>query len=48
VSKFHTQKGTEYARVLEGWLKRNPGASSADRSAAQAMLTDLRNALGGK
>jgi len=46
--KFHTQKGTEYARALENWLGKNPGASSADRTAAQSILDDLRSALGGK
>lgn len=46
--KFHTQKGIEYARALESWLAKNPGASAADRSAAQSILKDLRGALGGK
>jgi Flp pilus assembly pilin Flp len=46
--KFHTQKGQEYARALENWLAKNPSASAADRSAAQSILDDLRNALGGK
>ncbi|MFH0899681.1 MAG: hypothetical protein V2A73_03505 [Pseudomonadota bacterium] len=47
--KFHTQKGQEYARALEKWLKKNQGTSSAeDRTAAQSILEDLRNALSGK
>jgi RHS repeat-associated protein len=46
--RFHTQKGTEYSRALENWLSRNPNASAADRSAAQSLLDDLRNALGGQ
>jgi hypothetical protein len=46
--KFHAQKGTEYARALENWIGKNPNASAADRSAAQSVLDDLRNALGGK
>jgi hypothetical protein len=46
--KFHAQKGAEYARALENWLSKNPSASAADRSAAQAVLDDLRSALGSK
>ena len=46
--KFHTQKGQEYSRALESWLGKNPNAAAGDRSAAQSMLDDLRNALGGK
>jgi len=46
--RFHTQKGTEYVKALENWLTKNAGASAADRSAAQSILEDLRNALAGK
>ena len=45
--KFHTQKGQEYARGLENWLKNNPNAHPSDRAAAQAVLNDLRAALSG-
>jgi hypothetical protein len=44
--KWHTQKGEEYARALEKWLQKNPDASESDRSAAQAILDDLHDALG--
>jgi RHS repeat-associated protein len=46
--KFHTQKGQEYAKALENWLGKNPGASPADRWAAQSILDDLLKALGSK
>jgi len=45
--RFHAQKGQEYARALEKWLSKNPGASAGDRAAAQSILNDLRSALGG-
>lgn len=44
--KWHTQKGLEYVRALEKWLSKNPKASPSDRAAAQAVLDDLRDALG--
>jgi len=43
----HVIKGREYAKGLQNWLRRNPGASAGDRQAAQDMLNDLKNALGG-
>jgi hypothetical protein len=46
--KLHSQKGQEYARALEKWLAKNPGASAEDRAAAQAMMDDLRSALAGQ
>ncbi|WP_027671350.1 hypothetical protein [Rheinheimera baltica] len=45
--KFHTAKGEQYANALNKWLKKNPNASPSDRSAAQAILNDINNALGG-
>ncbi len=45
--KFHTQKGQDYARALEKWIRKNPSAAETDRAAAQSMLDDLRSALGG-
>ena len=46
--RFHTQKAGEMAGRLEGWLSRNPTASSGDRAAAENTLRDLQNALSGK
>jgi len=43
----HVIKGRESVRALRSWLRRNPNAAPADRSAAQDMLTDLQQALGG-
>lgn len=45
--KDHIQKAQDYARHLDRWLRNNPGASSSDRAAAQAIVNDLRSALGG-
>lgn len=45
--RFHIQKGTEYARALENWLRANPNAPYRDRVVAQSVLDDLRSALGG-
>jgi RHS repeat-associated protein len=45
--RFHGQKGTEYARALENWLRANPNAPYRDRVVAQSVLDDLRSALGG-
>ena len=44
---FHSQKGAESVRGLENWLKANPNAPFGDRVAAQSILDDLRNAMGG-
>ncbi len=47
--EFHTEKGRQYVNALNKWLNKNQNASASDRSAAQAMLKDLNNALeGGK
>ncbi len=40
-------KGPQYVNALRSWLRRNPGASSSDITAAQGMLDDLLNALAG-
>ena len=45
---FHTQKAQDYSTALQKWLDTNPNAPFSDRSAAQNVLRDLRNALGGK
>ncbi len=44
---FHSQKGADYARGLENWLRANPNAPYRDRVVAQSILDDLRSALGG-
>jgi len=43
---FHSQKGADYARGLENWLRGNPDAAYGDRVVAQSLLDDLRSALG--
>ncbi len=45
--KFHTTKATQYRRALEKWSKKNPNASASDRAAAESMMKDLDDALGG-
>ncbi|WP_231586594.1 two-partner secretion domain-containing protein [Cupriavidus basilensis] len=45
---FHTQKAQDYSIALQKWLDSSPNASFGDRSAAQNVLRDLQNALGGK
>jgi hypothetical protein len=44
---LHSQKGADYARGLENWLRANPNAAYRDRVAAQSILNDLRGAMGG-
>jgi hypothetical protein len=44
--RSHVQKAGDYARALEDWVRRNPTASPGDRSAAENVARDLRNALG--
>jgi len=46
--KFHSQKGVEYVRALDNWLKNNLSASHYDRLVATSLKNDLINALGGK
>ena len=45
--KFHTDKGQQYSNALNTWLRKNPNASATDRQAAQSILNDLMDALGG-
>ena len=45
--RTHTQKAEGYVKFLERWLQKNPTASPGDRAAAENVLRDLRNALGG-
>jgi hypothetical protein len=44
---FHSQKGADYARGLENWLRANPDAPYRDRVVAQSLLDDLRSAMAG-
>jgi len=46
--KFHITKGRESLRGLQNWLRRNPGASDADRSVAENLMDQLHDALGGR
>lgn len=43
---FHSQKGVEQLQRLQRWLIQNPKASNSDRSAADSVLLDLKDALG--
>ncbi|MBD3388145.1 MAG: hypothetical protein GF414_04310 [Candidatus Altiarchaeales archaeon] len=43
---WHSQKGRNYIRALQRWLRSNPTASAADRAAAEMMIQDLMDALG--
>lgn len=42
---FHTDKGTQYVRSLEKWLKKNASADDRDQLVARSLLDDLREAL---
>ncbi|EFT0845331.1 RHS repeat protein, partial [Escherichia coli] len=44
----HVLKAQDYTRALQDWLDKNPTASPGDRAAAENVLQDLQNALGGK
>ncbi|HEY2220962.1 MAG TPA: hypothetical protein VGI02_02830, partial [Actinomycetospora sp.] len=44
--KFHTEKANNSVRALRSWLRRNLGASVADRQVAQQEYDDLLDALG--
>jgi len=46
--KFHIQKARESISFFRKWLRNNPGASSDDRTVAQTVLDDLRNASAGE
>jgi hypothetical protein len=45
--KLHAQKAADYSRALERWLAKNPTASPGDRAAAENVLREMQNALGG-
>ena len=44
---LHSQKGADYARGLQTWLRANPNAAYGDRVAAQSILNELRSVMGG-
>ena len=46
--KWHMEKTSNTAEFLENWLQKNPQATSGDRSAAENILLDLKDALGKK
>lgn len=46
--RWHTQKANEGVTRLDNWLKKNPTASPGDRAAAENVMRDLQDALGGK
>jgi hypothetical protein len=45
--KTHAVKAQEYVRGLQDWLKNNPKAPPGDRAAAENVIRDMQNALGG-
>lgn len=44
--RTHVQKGEDYLRGLENWLRANPHAPTADRLVARSLADDLLDALG--
>ena len=45
---FHSQKAADSIRALERWLSKNPAARPGDRAAAENVIKDMSNALGGR
>ncbi len=45
--KWHTQKAQDSINELSRWIRKNPQASPADRTAAQSVIDDMANALRG-
>jgi len=45
--RSHIQKGEDYIRGLENWLKANPSAPYSERLIARSLADDLLDALGG-
>ena len=45
---FHSQKAADSIRSLERWLSNNPTARPGDRAAAENVIRDMSNALGGR
>ena len=46
--RLHSQKAREAITRIQKWIKRNATARPGDRAAAENVLRDLQNALGGK
>ncbi|MGL4860955.1 MAG: hypothetical protein ACRC5A_14750 [Enterobacteriaceae bacterium] len=46
--RLHTQKAQDHVRELQAWLRQNQSATPGDRAAAENVIKDLQNALGGK
>ena len=44
--RSHIQKGEDYVRGIENWLKRNPDAAFYDRLVGRSVADDLLDALG--
>jgi YD repeat-containing protein len=44
--KFHLTKGNDLINALNKWLRENPTASKEERSEAEQMLKDLKDAFG--
>jgi filamentous hemagglutinin len=47
LGREHSQKARDYIVALERFIRRNPNSSANDIRAAQNVIRDLRNALGG-
>jgi len=45
---WHSEKGRQFVRALEKWLKKQASASASDRTVARQLLADLQSALRGK
>lgn len=45
---FHSQKGMQYIKALDNWLRKNLGASAYDRLVAESLKRDLQSALEGE
>lgn len=44
---FHSQKASDSIVELQRWLSRNPVSRPGDRAAAENLIIDMKNALGG-
>jgi len=43
--RTHIQKGVDYVKALDRWLRNNPNASPGDRAAAENVIADIIDAL---
>ena len=44
---FHSQKAKDGITALQKWLEKSPTAAPGDRAAAENIIRDMTNALGG-